>query len=150
MGVWCGQVCTQVTQEVWASGRSMRDLIHVVPFRSFVVAIIYSIPLSSIWERKRRAAISAYDTPPRKNTSVVRFSPCWPAEVNKMHVTHYENITANENLSVTKDISVCFSPWQYLFFFFIPSWHLPEYIVCYGFLQFYNKIHLLHFCHRSL
>lgn len=76
--VWCGQVYVQVTHHAWDSGRSMRDLIQVVPFISFVVAITYSIPLSSTWERKRRAAISAYVTPPRKNTSVVRFSPCWP------------------------------------------------------------------------
>lgn len=87
--VWCAQLhvvyvsrvtnsCMYVTQGVWDSGRSMSDLIHVVPLISFVVAITYSMPLSSIWERKRRAAISAYVTPPRKNTRVVRFSPCWP------------------------------------------------------------------------
>lgn len=77
--VWCSQVYTQVSHWFCDSGLSMRDLIQVVPFMSLVVAIMYSIPLSSIWERKRRAAISAYVTPPRKNTSVVRFSPCWPA-----------------------------------------------------------------------
>lgn len=40
--------CMYVTQGVWDSGRSMSDLIHVVPLISFVVAITYSMPLSSI------------------------------------------------------------------------------------------------------
>lgn len=72
------QLCKQVTYGISDLGWSMRDLIQVLPFMSFVVAMMYSIPLSSIWERKRSAAISAYVTPPRKNTSVVRLSPCWP------------------------------------------------------------------------
>lgn len=75
---WCCQVFEQETQGVLGLGLSMRDLIHVVPLMSLVVAMTYSIPPSSIWERKRSAAISAYVTPPRKNTSVIRFSPCWP------------------------------------------------------------------------
>lgn len=59
-------------------GFSMRASIQLLPFISLVVAITYSVPPSSNWERKRRAAISAKVTPPRKNINVTRFSPGWP------------------------------------------------------------------------
>lgn len=56
-------------------GFSIRDSIQVAPFISLVVAMTYSVPPSSNWERKRRAATSAKVTPPRKNIRVTRFSP---------------------------------------------------------------------------